>query len=214
MHETTPKERMLKKIRKALIEKRELPYPKLEENGSIYRESNEALEVLFAEAFTRVNGQFVYCENEVQFKEDLHQLVLQKKWKAVYCWEEYIQSMLDRVQVSYINNDTDFEAAEVGITGCEVLAARTGSILLSSATASGRRLSVYPHIHIVIAYTSQLKEDIKDALQFVKDKYEGKLPSMLSLTTGPSRTADIEKTLVLGAHGPREIYLFLIEDHA
>jgi L-lactate dehydrogenase complex protein LldG len=48
----------------------------------------------------------------------------------------------------------------------------------------------------------------------VQSRYGAKLPSMLSLTTGPSRTADIEKTLVLGAHGPRRLTLFLLEDDA
>jgi L-lactate dehydrogenase complex protein LldG len=48
----------------------------------------------------------------------------------------------------------------------------------------------------------------------VQGRYGATLPSMLSLTTGPSRTADIEKTLVLGAHGPRRLTLFLLEDDA
>jgi L-lactate dehydrogenase complex protein LldG len=109
-------------------------------------------------------------------------------------------------------DDTDFLNANVGITACEALSARTGSILISNGTEAGRRLSIYPHVHIVIAYTSQLFDDINNALKFIEKKYEGKLPSMISNTTGPSRTADIEKTLVLGAHGPREIYLFLIDE--
>jgi L-lactate dehydrogenase complex protein LldG len=46
----------------------------------------------------------------------------------------------------------------------------------------------------------------------IMQKYDGALPSMISFATGPSRTADIEKTLVLGAHGPKEVYVFLIDD--
>ncbi|MEI9808448.1 MAG: LUD domain-containing protein [Bacteroidota bacterium] len=66
-------------------------------------------------------------------------------------------------------------------------------------------------MHICIAYTSQMVYDLKDALQGVKDKYGDKLPSLISFATGPSRTADIEKTLVVGVHGPKEVYLFLVE---
>ncbi|MCK5078809.1 MAG: LUD domain-containing protein, partial [Bacteroidales bacterium] len=51
-----------------------------------------------------------------------------------------------------------------------------------------------------------------DALKGMKEKYGQDLPSMISLITGPSRTADIEKTLVMGAHGPRELYVFLVDD--
>ncbi len=53
--------------------------------------------------------------------------------------------------------------------------------------------------------------DVKDALQLVKEKYSDKLPSLITFATGPSRTADIEKTLVVGVHGPKEVYLFLVE---
>jgi L-lactate dehydrogenase complex protein LldG len=66
-------------------------------------------------------------------------------------------------------------------------------------------------VHIVIAYTSQLVEDIKDGLRLVQERYGDRLPSMISMISGPSRTADIEKTLVLGAHGPKELVLFLVE---
>jgi L-lactate dehydrogenase complex protein LldG len=87
-----------------------------------------------------------------------------------------------------------------------------GSIMVSTAQASGRRLIVYPDVHIVVAYTSQLLPDLPEALNAITEKYGKDLPSLISVISGPSRTADIEKTLVMGAHGPRELYLFLIED--
>lgn len=83
---------------------------------------------------------------------------------------------------------------------------------MSSAQASGRTTSVYAPVHICVAYTSQLVYDIKEGLQILKEKYAGKLPSLITLATGPSRTADIEKTLVVGVHGPKEVYVFLVED--
>jgi L-lactate dehydrogenase complex protein LldG len=58
---------------------------------------------------------------------------------------------------------------------------------------------------------NQIVVDLKDAFTAVQAKYSGKIPSMLSVITGPSRTADIEKTLVLGAHGPRELFVILVE---
>jgi L-lactate dehydrogenase complex protein LldG len=53
--------------------------------------------------------------------------------------------------------------------------------------------------------------DIKDALLALKEKYEGSIPSFITFASGPSRTADIEKTLVTGVHGPKEVYLFLVD---
>jgi len=61
--------------------------------------------------------------------------------------------------------------------------------LLSSGKESGRKLSVFPPVHIVVAYSNQIFYELKEALQFVQEKYEGKLPSMISIATGPSRTA-------------------------
>jgi L-lactate dehydrogenase complex protein LldG len=53
---------------------------------------------------------------------------------------------------------------------------------------------------------------VKDALQLIKSRYNDSLPSLISFATGPSRTADIEKTLVVGVHGPKEVYCFLIDE--
>ena len=70
---TTSKEKLLKKVRKALLEKRDNPYPNLEDLP-MYPPNEELLEVVFAEQFTAVSGQFVFCEDEVQFIENLLEL--------------------------------------------------------------------------------------------------------------------------------------------
>lgn len=210
MKETTSKERMLKKIRKALLEKRDNPYPNLEDTP-VYRESDEYLEVMFAEQFTAIAGQFIYCADEIQFIENLLQLAEEKTLRKIYCWEPDLQNLLSTYEYPFYSTDTDFMQADVGITLCEALVARNGSVLVSNGSAAGRRLSIYPHIHIVLAYTSQLVLDLKDGFALLKEKYGDHMPSMVSNVTGPSRTADIEKTLVIGAHGPKELYVFLIE---
>lgn len=211
MNETTSRERMLKKIRKALLEKRDNPYPNLEE-APLYSDHADILEVLFAEQLTLVAGKFIFCEDEFQFIENLLLLADEKSWRKIYCWEDTLQKMLNSYEFPFYSTDTDFYQAEVGITTCESLIARNGTVLVSNGNDSGRRLSIYPHHHVVIAYTSQLVLDIKDALKNIRHKYGNRLPSLLSAVTGPSRTADIEKTLVLGAHGPKELIVFLIDD--
>jgi L-lactate dehydrogenase complex protein LldG len=52
---------------------------------------------------------------------------------------------------------------------------------------------------------------VRDGLQLIKERYRGRIPSLVTFATGPSRTADIEKTLVIGVHGPKEVYVFLVE---
>jgi L-lactate dehydrogenase complex protein LldG len=207
---TTSKEKLLKKIRKALLEKRDNPYPNLEDLP-LYPKTDELPEVLFAEQFSAISGQFVFCEDEVQFIENLLELAEERKWRKIYCWEPPLQDILTKFDYPFFKTDRDFEQADVGFTLCEALIARNGSILLSNANMSGRRLSIYPPVHIVLAYSSQMVLDLKDGFKLIKAKYGTNLPSMISNITGPSRTADIEKTLVLGAHGPKELFVFLLD---
>jgi L-lactate dehydrogenase complex protein LldG len=205
------KELMLKKIRKALLEKRDVPYLNLEDTP-VYKQNEELLEIMFAEELTAVSGNFIFCENGIDFVENILELADKFKWRKIYCWEPELQALLNQYEFPFYETDKDFEMAEVGITLCEALVARNGSVMVSNKNASGRRLSIFPHHHIVIARTGQLVLDLKDAFQLIKTRYGNEVPTMISTITGPSRTADIEKTLVLGAHGPKELFVFLVDD--
>ena len=101
------------------------------------------------------------------------------------------------------------EACDAGVTSCECLVAQTGSILVSSHSG-GRGLSILPHCHVVVATVDQVVPTLGDALEFARGRHAGRLPSMLSFITGPSRTGDIERILVLGAHGPKELLVILV----
>lgn len=175
------------------------------------------LAVLFAENFRRIGGEVFYCESSAQLGAELRAWLAERLpiGQQFYVWEPSMQALLTAAEVPFQATEADFRAqAAVGLTSCEALVARTGSILVAPATASGRRLSIYPDQHLVLARPSQVVAEIGDALREAQARYGANLPSMLSLTTGPSRTADIEKTLVLGAHGPRRLSLFLLEDDA
>ncbi len=102
------------------------------------------------------------------------------------------------------------EACDAGLTACESLVAQTGSLLVSSASNGGRALSILPHVHVVVARRQQVLPDLEAALADARARHGGALPSMLGFITGPSRTGDIERILVLGAHGPKELHVILI----
>lgn len=212
MLDSTPREKVLKKIRNALIHKTNQPFQNIDLEKSIYSLSGESAEERFAKAFTSAGGQFVFCENDLEFLENVISLSEQKGWKHFFCHEEKILDLMDQCAFPYEKRENEnFEEGMVGITLCEVLVSRTGSILVSSKQQSGRRLVVIPTTHLVLAYTSQLVTELKDALLFIRNKYS-EFPSQVATITGPSRTADIEKTLVTGAHGPKEIFVFLVDD--
>lgn len=105
----------------------------------------------------------------------------------------------------------DLESCDAGVTGCEVLVAQTGGVMVSVESAGGRALSVLPPHHIVIARTSQMVPDLTAAFEHVKKRYGENFPSFMSFISGPSRTGDIERILVLGAHGPKRLTVLLID---
>jgi len=204
------KESILKKIRKALSHSTPLPFPQAENNQPVFPALSEELEVVFAEQFNALGGRFIFCVNRQELAFQFNSLVKKSDWQKVYCVEEKIKELVGSSLEERFTNK-DLADCDVSVTGCECLVARTGSFVMSAAQLSGRTTSVYAPIHICIAFTSQLVYDIKDALTLVKDKYKDQLPSLITFATGPSRTADIEKTLVVGVHGPKEVYCFLID---
>ena len=107
-------------------------------------------------------------------------------------------------------NASELEACDAGITECDALVAQTGSVLVTSRSAGGRALSVLPPHHVVIARREQLLRDLPAAFELLKKKYAANYPSMISFITGPSRTGDIERILVLGAHGPKKLTIFCV----
>ncbi len=204
------KENILKKIRKALSQPVPQPFPQSEGQQSVFAPLQDEMAVDFAEHFSKLQGRFVYCINAQELAFQLNSLIRKMDWQKVYCLED---ELLRRTGVDLAERlvRDDLAHCDVSITGCEYLVARTGSIVLSAAQGSGRNTSVYAPIHICIAWSGQLVPDIKDALQGMRERYGDKLPSQIVFATGPSRTADIEKTLVVGVHGPKEVYLFLVE---
>jgi L-lactate utilization protein LutC len=104
-----------------------------------------------------------------------------------------------------------FFTADVGITGVDYLVAETGSVALLCWPGEPRALSLLPPVHIAVAERWQLVPDLFDL--FAALPVEGgrpRLPSCLSLITGPSKTGDIELRLVTGVHGPGEIHVVLL----
>ncbi len=205
MSSATAKTNILNKIKQALEKPTPLPFPKAEGLENFIQPLQQDLVVEFAEQFTKLQGKFIFCADRKELHEQFNKLCFQNQWTRLYCTEDEWRNELQQPQWH-----NDIASSEIAITGCEVLVARTGSIVLSS-TANGRIPSVYAPIHICIAYASQLIYDIKEALELIKNKYQNGLPSLISFATGPSRTADIEKTLVVGVHGPKEVYCFLVE---
>jgi len=103
------------------------------------------------------------------------------------------------------------ENAVATITGCEALVAATGTILVASERG-GRGGSVVAPCHIVVARESQLVPDLEAAFAHLRAESIAERNSFVGFITGCSRTADIEKIIVIGAHGPRRVVVILQMD--
>jgi L-lactate dehydrogenase complex protein LldG len=157
---------------------------------------------------------------QVAFQDDalrqLATLASENNWEQIATHRHPVaQHLAEKLGLPCLLTDPGYAAAalekcDAAITGCDALVAQTGSVLVTNPSAGGRALSVLPPHHIVIARRSQVVPDLASALQLVRKLYASNWPSFLSFITGPSRTGDIERILVLGAHGPKKLTIFLL----
>lgn len=174
-------------------------------------DSSEARLALFAKNCSDLKATFLLFPDAFGFNESLAGLKSSLGWKSVAIHSqpvvEEVCQLLDlptlRVDGGY--DVQELEKCDVGITACDALVAQTGSVLLTSRSAGGRALSVLPPHHLVVARRNQIVADLPEAFALLKQRYGDKYPSFISFVTGPSRTGDIERILVLGAHGPRKL---------
>lgn len=156
-----------------------------------------------------ISGQCIVCDDEQDMYVKLATLMQAKGLPVLFSRDAVIVQKLRDSGVSVETDESKFDDIVAGITPCEYLVARTGSAVVTTSGASGRQMHVFPPVHIILASEDQLVNYLEEALDGVHRKYGSNLPSAISVITGPSRTADIEKTLVLGAHGPKELIIFV-----
>jgi len=175
MEASTGKEGILKNIRKALTQSVDQPFPGIDKLNFAFDQTNDDLSVLFAEKFSALLGKFSFCANEEDLVNQIRELVTDRGWTEVHCADENIKTALSSFGFPAFS-EKPLGDADASITKCEVLVARTGSMVLSSTESSGRLTSVYAPVHICIAKTSQLVYDIKDALVYMQKNTEISCP--------------------------------------
>lgn len=211
------RERILDRIRVAMREKaprREMHdppkawYPELPADP-------ETLIARLAQELTVLKGEFHRAANEAEARQKLRELCDQNQFRKIAASDDpLLRQLLEGREVNWIHATAkagaSLESFDVGITRADALAARTGSVLLSARTGTGRALSVLPPIHLVIARKDDVLVDIGAGIQAWQRLYGPNIPSNCFIITGPSRTADIEKVLVLGAHGPKRLIVMVV----
>ncbi len=102
------------------------------------------------------------------------------------------------------------DADLVGITGCFCAIAETGTLMLCSATESPATVSLLPETHVAVVPAARIVAGMEEAWALARREL-GELPRAVNFVSGPSRTGDIEQTIVLGAHGPYRVHIVLVD---
>jgi L-lactate dehydrogenase complex protein LldG len=182
-------------------------------------ETSEDQIALFAKQSEALHTEFCACPSASAAAKHIAALAKKYAWKtiALHAGEltdavaEKLPEAIELLRIDRGYKKEALEACDAGLTECESLIAQTGSVCVTGRSSGGRALSVLPPHHLVIARAEQLLPDLAAAYESLAQKYRGKYPSFISFITGPSRTGDIERILVLGAHGPKKLTVLLIE---
>jgi L-lactate dehydrogenase complex protein LldG len=202
---------ILARLKAAQDQRGEIEVKSPDFTSSIYHPVDRSLEMEFKNNLESIGGQVILCKSKPEIADQIKHICKEKDQYKIFCTDPKLQEILTG-SIEINSDENSFLGLNIGVTRCEFLVAHLGSVLISSAQISGRRLNVFPETHIVVAHQSQLTIYLDDALEKLRQKYKNELPSLISNITGPSRTADIEKTLVMGMHGPKSLIVLISEE--
>ncbi len=171
---------------------------------------------LFAANSLDLKTEFLVCDSPDELKSQLQRLKSDNSWTKIGTHPGELTELaareldLDTLWVAEGYDPHELERCSAGLTMCDALVAQTGSVLMTTRSAGGRVLSVLPPHHVVLARRDQLLPDLPSAFELLESKYGPNYPSLMGFITGPSRTGDIERILVLGAHGPKKLTVIVV----
>ena len=172
---------------------------------------------LFAKNSVSLNTTFEVFNAPLAMSARLCEIGKAEGWKRIASHDTPLTVTLCRalnLPTLWVDNGypvEEMEACDAGLTDCEALVAQTGSVLVTGPSSGGRALSVLPPHHVVVTTADKMIPDLPTAFAQLAETYKTDFPSFISLITGPSRTGDIERILVLGAHGPKKLTVLVLE---
>jgi L-lactate dehydrogenase complex protein LldG len=137
-------------------------------------------------------------------EQDIHKATV---WETSHLKRLGVTEILNSLGVELISpnaNKHEMALCDLGITEADYLLPETGTLVLKSSAQKPRAVSLLPRIHLAIVHPEMLRADLHQVFA------EAKSQNYLVFITGPSRTADIELTVTLGVHGPKNLYVWMI----
>jgi L-lactate dehydrogenase complex protein LldG len=173
----------------------------------------EELERLLAE-IQLLGGKVRRIESREDLRAALVDLVAEEKVQQAVLWRTAemqalaIEGLMEELGVSCVPDEAstrEIAGCELGICGVDAALAETGTLVLGSGGGRVRTASLLPRVHLALLSPGCLRADLQHALA------EAGRDRCLTLISGPSRTSDIELTLTIGVHGPKALYVWVLQ---
>ena len=197
--------------------------PEFSSRNSV-EETSVELAGRFQSEITRIGGRFHYATNAESVCAYIEQVAEAEGAKTVICSngrvaDEFgIANRLAAKGIAFITDPTESDIkenaarAEIGLTGVDYALAETGSLVLLARPEQPRSVSLLPPVHIALIRPGQIIRGFDELFELLRSDLEATgIKSAVTFITGPSRTADIELTLVVGVHGPQQLHAVLFD---
>lgn len=182
--------------------------PQSKQSSSIPGQTDLPLDEKFVTRFHEGGGHFIYCANEADAIAGLIQYAEEHDWNGLYISDEGLRPWENKLKLkTTFQNDGQHPAV---ISGCEALIAFNGGIMVHNHHTGGRRLADLPEHHVIIAYTSQIVENLRDGMESINIKYRENRPGNIAVIRAP-----LDHNVQMASADPnkdRSVFLVLIED--
>lgn len=203
---------------------------------SSYKETQQKLEKLrketierksflvdtFVNEITKVSGKAFILKSEDEIKDYVIRLVEEHSAKSLAIWEsDFLKQInlrefleIKGLKFASLNSKEEMAKADIGITEADFGIADTGTIVLTANEKQPRSVSLIPPVHIAIIKSDVIVENLTDLFVLLTNTISQSgsltnLTSCITFITGPSRTGDIELNIILGVHGPKELFILI-----
>ena len=196
--------------------------PEFSSKNSV-EETSVELAGRFQSEITRIGGRLHRATNAESVCAYIEQVAAAERASTVICSnaqladELGIANLLAAKGIAFISDPaesdivTNAARADIGITGVDYALAETGSLVLLARPGQPRSVSLLPPVHIALIRPEQIIRGFDELFELLRADFEVTgVKSAVTFITGPSRTADIELTLVVGVHGPQQLHAVLI----
>lgn len=174
---------------------------------------------MFCQKLESLGGHCIVVKGETEARQALNRIIadlkssLQRSPRIALSDAPLLSRLARAVEVSGITISPcvdDLFAYDVGITTAQAAIAETGTLVLESDQERHRLVSLLPPVHIAVVDAADVCATLGEALKLVR-RDGSEMSRAITFITGPSRTADIELTLTIGVHGPKELYVIVNE---